>query len=309
MAQSLPPIPNNPITDTFVWRDWFFKVSQLLVQQASIAWTSLDFTGSNLLDIQTRQHNALQAVQGGLSGQYYHLTSAQYTTVATLPTFGTMATQNANAVNITGGTITGVPGLGMTYPGAGIANSTGSAWGTSYGTTGTGSVVLNDSPTITTALTVTGQLNLTGAASGTQNIATGQSSGSLNIGATNGTAAINLGRSTDNQTINIGTGAVASTKTKTIKIGTGDGGGSVDIQLGNDSSNYCLVEIKGTLSQTVADLTTIGNYIPTAGARAFISDHYSTAIYPLFGEIYSPSGVNGPFTVPLYHDGSDWRVG
>jgi hypothetical protein len=37
----------------------------------------------------------------------------------------------------------------MIYPGAGIANSTGSAWGTSYGVTGTGTtVVLQASPTI-----------------------------------------------------------------------------------------------------------------------------------------------------------------
>jgi len=40
---------------------------------------------------------------------------------------------------------------GMTYPGAGIANSTGSAWGTSYTTTGSGTVVaLATSPTFTT---------------------------------------------------------------------------------------------------------------------------------------------------------------
>lgn len=107
MAIKLPPIPNNPITDVFVWRDWFYKVSQALIEQASIAWTSLDFTGSNLQDIQTRQHNALQSIQGGIGGQYYHLSQAQYNNVAALPTFGTMATQNANNVNITGGSITG----------------------------------------------------------------------------------------------------------------------------------------------------------------------------------------------------------
>lgn len=114
MAIQLPPIPNNPVTDTFVWRDWFFKVGNALVQQAGISWTTIDFTGSNLLNIQTRQHNALQAIQGGNSGQYYHLTQTQYNTVATLPTFGTMATQNANNVNITGGTIpnTVITGLG-----------------------------------------------------------------------------------------------------------------------------------------------------------------------------------------------------
>jgi len=80
MAIQLPPIPNNPITDTHVWRDWFFKVSQILVQGAQIAWSSLNFTGSNIRDIQTRQHNALQDLQGGDGAtQYYHLTQAQYT--------------------------------------------------------------------------------------------------------------------------------------------------------------------------------------------------------------------------------------
>ena len=39
---------------------------------------------------------------------------------------------------------------GQTYPGAGIPNSTGSAWGTSYSTTGSGTVVaLNNTPTLT----------------------------------------------------------------------------------------------------------------------------------------------------------------
>ena len=53
------------------------------------------------------------------------------------------------------GSITVANSLPMVYPSAGIPNSTGSAWGTSYGVTGTGSVVLSDSPTIAgTALIV-----------------------------------------------------------------------------------------------------------------------------------------------------------
>jgi len=99
MAIQLPPIPNNPITDVFVWRDWFYKVSQTLVQQASIAWSSIDFTGSNLQDIQTRQHNALQNIQGGIASQYYHLSLAQYNSLSaltslpvTVPNGGTGAT-------------------------------------------------------------------------------------------------------------------------------------------------------------------------------------------------------------------------
>jgi len=49
------------------------------------------------------------------------------------------------------------------YPGAGIANSTGSAWGTSYTTSGSGTVVaLATSPTLTTA-TTSGTFTLGGA--------------------------------------------------------------------------------------------------------------------------------------------------
>jgi len=89
MAIQLPPIPNNPVTDTHVWRDWFFKVSQILVQGAAIAWTSLNFTGSNLRDIVTRQHNALQDMQGGDGAdQYYHLSASQYSNLTSATAYG-----------------------------------------------------------------------------------------------------------------------------------------------------------------------------------------------------------------------------
>jgi hypothetical protein len=46
-----------------------------------------------------------------------------------------------------------VPGASATYPAAGIANSTGTAWGTSYSTTGSGTVVaLATSPSFTTPI-------------------------------------------------------------------------------------------------------------------------------------------------------------
>jgi GDSL-like Lipase/Acylhydrolase len=57
---------------------------------------------------------------------------------------GSMAMTNLTLT----GTCTGC-GSGMVYPGAGIPNSTGSAWGTSYGVSGTGSVALTASPTFT----------------------------------------------------------------------------------------------------------------------------------------------------------------
>jgi len=55
-------------------------------------------------------------------------------------------------------TSTWVPGESATYPAAGIANSTGSAWGTSYSTSGTGTVVaLATSPTLVTPILGTPQ--------------------------------------------------------------------------------------------------------------------------------------------------------
>jgi hypothetical protein len=131
MATKLPPIPNNPITDVFVWRDWFFKVSQALIAQASTNFVNLNFTGSNLQSIETRQHNSLQSIQGGQGGQYYHLNLAQYNTIVALPSLGTMSTQNANSVAITGGSI-----AGTIIPTGGISVTITTAALTSLGTQG-----------------------------------------------------------------------------------------------------------------------------------------------------------------------------
>jgi hypothetical protein len=101
-------------------------------------------------------------------------------------------------------------------------------------TTGTGLVVLSDSPTINTSLTVTGVLNLTGNTTQTQSIATSATTGSLNIytGQTTGilniggnanttTGAINIGRSIVTQVVAIATGATQSGFVKTVNLGTG----------------------------------------------------------------------------------------
>jgi hypothetical protein len=56
-----------------------------------------------------------------------------------------------NVLTSNGTTWASTAPTGQTYPGAGIANSTGSAWGTSYTTTGSGTVVaLATSPTLVT---------------------------------------------------------------------------------------------------------------------------------------------------------------
>ena len=97
MAQGLAPIPNQPISDTHEWREWFFNLWKSLGgAQGQIFYTGLNFTGSNLTSIQTRAHNILQGLQGGNVGgtEYYHLDATFYAKVLALPTFGTIVTQN-----------------------------------------------------------------------------------------------------------------------------------------------------------------------------------------------------------------------
>ena len=110
MSSLIPP-PNNPVGNTHEWRDWFFKVYIFLTTASANAFNGLSFLGSNITSIVTRNHNDLTLIQGGDSLNRYHLTSAEHASVASLPTFGTMATQNASAVAITGGTATVTLGL------------------------------------------------------------------------------------------------------------------------------------------------------------------------------------------------------
>lgn len=84
----------------------------------------------------------LQPASGGTGG-------------TTFPSPGT----NGNLLTSNGTVWTSAaPPTGMVYPGAGIPNSTGSAWGTSYTTTGSGTVVaLATSPSFTTPILGTPQ--------------------------------------------------------------------------------------------------------------------------------------------------------
>ncbi|MEB3214544.1 MAG: hypothetical protein VKL39_24560, partial [Leptolyngbyaceae bacterium] len=115
-------------------------------------------------------------------------------TKATLTAGSGISVTNGN------GSITIAATGSMVYPGAGIPNSTGSAWGTSYSTTGSGTVVvLSDAPTLTGAVT---------------------------IGSVSGTDVLTFGRSVDSQTVNIATGATTNVSSKTLNIATAGTSGS-----------------------------------------------------------------------------------
>lgn len=122
------------------------------------------------------------------------------------------STTGTKVLTNTGGTITWETApSSMVYPGAGIPNSTGSAWGTSYTTTGSGTVLaLATSPSFTTpslgvatATSING-LSLTANATGFS-VAGGTTSKTLTVSNTLTLAG------TDSSTLNIGTGGTLGT--------------------------------------------------------------------------------------------------
>ena len=141
--QLTPPTPsgNNGLDR------WLNLLWRKLTDTGSILWSQVSKVGSNLTDIETRNHVDLQNIQGGTTNQYYHLTSAEYTgtgtgvfvrtstpsiatPVLTNPSFSG-ATANMGTVttiDINGGTIDGT-NIGATTPGTG-AFTTLSATGT-----------------------------------------------------------------------------------------------------------------------------------------------------------------------------------
>jgi hypothetical protein len=78
MADIIPPIPIDAPFTSYNWVDWYQKVRRAINEAQNLKWSQFnDFTGSNLNQLQTRLHNDLQSLQGGTSGEYYHLTQAQ----------------------------------------------------------------------------------------------------------------------------------------------------------------------------------------------------------------------------------------
>ncbi len=94
MADILPPTPVGVPPGHSFWNDWYERL-RVLVNTGSInvLWSNINFTGSALNSIASREHNVLQSVQGGSAGEKYHLTSAQHTE--------TTATRSSRGVDTT----------------------------------------------------------------------------------------------------------------------------------------------------------------------------------------------------------------
>ena len=98
------------------------------------------YTTANLSGTITNAQLANSTISGvSLGGNLSNLTAGTNITFSTGTTYNGSAAITINAAS-----------SAQVYPGAGIANSTGSAWGTSYTTSGSGTVVaLNNTPTLT----------------------------------------------------------------------------------------------------------------------------------------------------------------
>jgi len=77
MAQLLPPSPNGSPPGSAFWNDWYEKLRKLVNDASNFKFTALNFVGSNLTSITTRNHNDLQNLQGGNTNDRQHLTTSQ----------------------------------------------------------------------------------------------------------------------------------------------------------------------------------------------------------------------------------------
>ena len=83
MAGGLPPPPTRADSGDFIWTAWYNSLYTLLSTTGAVAWDLVNKAGSSIADLQNKNHNLLTSFQGGTSGEYYHLTSADYTKVTT----------------------------------------------------------------------------------------------------------------------------------------------------------------------------------------------------------------------------------
>ena len=159
---------------------------------------------------------------GGAANRIAYQTAADTTSFIAAPTV------SSTYLSWDGATLqwSSVP-TSMVYPGAGIPNSTGTSWDTSYNVTGTGSVVLNAAPSLT---------------------------GAIVLGATTDTSTITLGRpTTSSQTIDIANAVLATGNTQTVNICNSAAAGSTsNINIGG-STGISNTVIRGLL--TVANIS------------------------------------------------------
>ena len=75
-AYSLPPIPRDPIGENYAWREWLSRL-----QTVGSGQVISTIVVNTVTPGAAPAHNDLTGLQGGTTGEYYHLTSAQVSLV------------------------------------------------------------------------------------------------------------------------------------------------------------------------------------------------------------------------------------
>lgn len=112
MAVGVPPPPLNSPNGSYYWLEWYTNLTNFLNGQ-NIPWSNLNFTNSNIHDLQHRDHNSLTNVQGGntigaypATGFAYHMLGVgswdNVNSVAKVPTSWTITGTNPYTVNFNG---------------------------------------------------------------------------------------------------------------------------------------------------------------------------------------------------------------
>lgn len=81
MANALPPPPTRAANGDFAWIAWYNQLYSLLSTSGAVAWNLVDKAGSSIADLQNKNHDLLTGLQGGTSGEHYHMTAAEHSTI------------------------------------------------------------------------------------------------------------------------------------------------------------------------------------------------------------------------------------
>ena len=153
------------------------------------------------------------------------------------------------------------------------------------------------------SFSATSGLNLTGSTGTTALFGTSATTGTTTIGGASQTGALTVGQSTVSQTTNIQAGATASGSTKTLNIGTGGLTGSTTTIAIGSTAGTSTTTINGILKQQTYTVATLPSAATSGtGAKSFVTD----ALAPAFGATVVTGGA---VAVPVYSDGTNWKVG
>lgn len=85
MAGVLPPPPINDKPGSFTWLEWYRQLRTYVSTSGSVPWYIINFAGSRIVDISDRSHQNLQSLQGGGTGEMYHLNASQHAALTAGP--------------------------------------------------------------------------------------------------------------------------------------------------------------------------------------------------------------------------------